>query len=94
MNDKGHKESKGLIMKKYPYTFEEFKEMTEKEFIKKYHKNNKQEGIKILKDKEMQEVIRNAYNGNKYSYEHGLIDEVVTLEYEVQGTTYCLFMLE
>ena len=59
-------------MSKYPYTFEEYKEMTEKEYLRKYCEKDKKGGIEILKDKEIQNIIKEYYNADKYKHEHGI----------------------
>ena len=61
-------------MKKYPYTFEEYKKAAENEYLSKYCDKDKQGGLKILQDNEIQELIKEGYNGNKYRYEHNMQD--------------------
>lgn len=80
-------------MSKYPYTFEEFKKESEKRFLEKYYKSNKSKGLEKLKNKDVQNAIKDGYDGNKFKHENNISEALDKLENEVSGTTYCMYLL-
>ncbi len=72
---------------KYPYTFEEYKEETLRQF-KKYYPN-----LYTENDEDINDVIKNDYNSNKKKYEKGDISYFKdTIELEVKPTVSCISM--
>lgn len=80
-------------MNKYPYTFEEFKEEAEKQFMNDYFKDNKELGTKTLKDNDIQKAIIEGYNSNKFKHENDISEALKNIANEVSGTVYCMSML-
>lgn len=75
---------------KYPYTHEEYKKETLKQFKTKYPREYKR---LITTDKELiYEIIKESYNGNKYKHENNIVLALDKIENEVSSCVYCLFM--
>lgn len=72
---------------KYPYTFEEYREETLRQFKKYYPK------LYTEDDEDINDVIKNDYNSRKEMYEDGDTRYFKdTIELEVKPTVSCISM--
>ena len=79
-------------MRDYPYSLEEFTNAVKKQYLHDYCKNNKAYMEEMIKSENLDEIIKNNYNSNKFEYETEERDLLDDLEHEVRSTVACLGM--